>query len=82
MALYRTFVQLDPYERWILSVFQHALSSQKKKKIPTSAVISAIVREAWDLLQAQSDPQKIEELKRSVPMPAELKMVLEGTADL
>lgn len=77
MALYRTFVQLDPYERWILAVFQHALSLNKKRKMPTSAVLSALIREAWSLLEEQSDPTKLEELKRAVPMPKELRGILE-----
>lgn len=81
MALYRTFVQLDSYEKWILNVFQYALSKQKKKKVPVSAVLSALIREAWSLLEEQSDPAQLESLKKDVPMPKELRELLkEGSS--
>jgi hypothetical protein len=57
-------------------MFQHALTSQRGKKVPLSTVISAIIREAWQLLVDQSDPSKIEELKNAVPAPKEIKLLM------
>ena len=71
---YRTFVKLDPYERWVLRVMQNAPLMLGKKKQPSSKVIGAIVREYFEDLVERADPIQLKELlklgpKCPVPLP-------------
>jgi hypothetical protein len=59
---YRTFVKLDPYERWILRVMEQAPKMVGKKRQPSSKVIGAIVREYFESLVREADPKMLKEL--------------------
>ena len=66
---YRTFVQLDMYERWILRMIQYGLSDSGRKKPPMSKVIGGVIREYWAQFEKEVDPEKLEELRKKVPLP-------------
>lgn len=71
---YRTFIKLDPYERWVLRVMQNAPRMIGKKRQPSSKVIGAIIREYFEDLVKRSDPDQLKELlelgpKCPVPLP-------------
>lgn len=60
---YRTFVKLDPYERWVLRVIQNMpLLAGKKRKLHASKLIGAIIREYFDNLVEDSDPEMLRAL--------------------
>lgn len=65
--LYRTFVQLDPYERWILRAIQHGLTMASNKKPPLSKVIGGVIREYWEEFEKSADPEMMAKLKKEVP---------------
>jgi hypothetical protein len=64
---YRTFVQLDPYERWILRILQAGMGG--KKKPPQSRVIGAVLREYWEEFEKDASPELLARLKKKVPPP-------------
>jgi hypothetical protein len=66
---YRTFVQLDAYERWILRMMQYGISQGGKRKPPLSKVIGGIIREYWEQFEKDADPERLAELKKKVPPP-------------
>lgn len=66
---YRTFVQLDAYERWILRMIQQGLSDAGRRKPPLSKVIGGVIREYWEQFEKDADPERLEELKKKVPPP-------------
>lgn len=65
---YRTFVTLDPYERWILRVVQAGMS-QGKRKPPAGKVIGAILRDYWEEFEKNANPESLARLKKQVPPP-------------
>jgi hypothetical protein len=71
---YRTFIKLNPYERWILRVLQNfPLMTGKKRKLPANRLIGAILREYFDDLVESSDPSMLRQLlKLGPPCPGEL----------
>lgn len=68
--LYRTFVQLDPHERWILRAVQHGFTMAGNKKPSMSKVVSAIIRAYWQDYEDNADPVMMAKLKKEVPPPA------------
>jgi hypothetical protein len=65
---YRTFVKLDPYERWILRVMQNMPKMLgKKRKKPSSKIIGAIIREYFEDLVENSDPEMLKKLLQMGP---------------
>jgi len=70
--LYRTFVQLDPHERWILRAVQHGIVMTGNKKPSLSKVIGAVVRAYWDDYEQNADPKMMAKLKKEMPPPAAL----------
>lgn len=82
---YRTFVKLDPYERWILRVMENAPRMIGKKKQPSSKVIGAIIREYFETMVRESDPEMIQKLlelapPRPVPLPPEVNDIVNRDA--
>jgi len=80
---YRTFVKLDPYERWILRVMQNAPRMIGKKSQPASKVIGAIMREYFEDLVERSDPTQLKELlelgpKCPVTLPDPVNDIVNG----
>ena len=76
---YRTFVKLDPYERWILRVMERAPLMIGKKKQPSSKVIGAIIREYFEALVQDAEPEMISELLQlgpPCPVPSELNDIV------
>lgn len=70
---YRTFVKLDPYERWILRVMENAPRMVGKKKQPSSKIIGAIIREYFETMVRESEPEMLRKLlKFAPPRPVEL----------
>lgn len=66
---YRTFVKLDPYERWILRVMENAPRMIGKKKQPSSKVIGAIIREYFETMVREAEPEQLKALLRLGPPP-------------
>jgi len=66
---YRTFVTLDPYERWILRVVQAGVVMSGHKKPPINKVIGGVIREYWDEFERSADPSQIRKLRKKVPLP-------------
>lgn len=66
---YRTFVQLDPHERWILRMVQQGIVDAGHRKPPASKLIGGILREYWAQFEKDADPAQLEQLKRKVPPP-------------
>jgi len=66
---YRTFVKLNPYERWILRVMENAPRMLGKKKQPSSKVIGAIIREYFETVVKEADPKMLEKLLSYGPPP-------------
>lgn len=66
---YRTFVQLDQHERWILRLVQQGVTKPGKKKPPLSKVIAGIIREYWEEFENHADPELLAQLKKEVPPP-------------
>ena len=52
MALYRTFVQLDPEEKEIVARVRQFMRKPNGKLPPQADAIRAIIREYWDVLLA------------------------------
>ena len=78
---YRTFVKLNPYERWILRVMENAPRMIGKKKQPSSKVIGAIIREYYETMVGEADPDQLKELLRlgppcPVPLPPEVNDIV------
>lgn len=67
--LYRTFVQLDPHERWILRAVQHGIAMAGNKKPSMSRLIGGIITEYWQEFEQNADPEMMEEIKKAVPPP-------------
>lgn len=67
---YQTFVQLDPYEKWILQVLRAGMKKTTGRNIPISRLIGTVIREYWEEFQRGSDPQLLEDLVRKIPPPA------------
>ena len=73
---YRTFVKLDPYERWILRVMENAPRMIGKKKKPSSKVLGAIIREYFEGMVSEADPEMLQKLlKLAPPCPVALPAV-------
>ena len=68
-GLYRTFVRLDPYERWILRVLQAGMHQAGKKKPAVSRIIGTVLRDYWEQFEQEADPEMLEKLKTRVPPP-------------
>ena len=66
---YRTFMTLDPYERWILRVVQAGVVMAGNKKPPINKVIGGILREYWETFERDADPEQLRRLVKKVPPP-------------
>jgi len=75
---YRTFVQLDPYERWILRLVQKGLTKPGKRPPPMAKVIAGIIREYWDDFELHADPKMMAQLKKEVPPPRGFPRLLDS----
>jgi hypothetical protein len=69
---YRTFVTLDPYERWILRVVQAGVVMAGNKKPPINKVIGGILREYWETFEKDADPEQLRQLVQKVPPPLQI----------
>ena len=69
---YRTFMQLDQYERWVLRMVQRGVVMAGNKKPPLSKVIGGIIREYWEDFELTADPELLAKLKKEVPPPVKL----------
>lgn len=50
MALHRTFITLDEYEKQVVAQVRQMLRKPNGKLLPQSDVIRAIVRDYWETL--------------------------------
>ena len=66
---YRTFVTLDPHERWILRMVQAGIVMAGNKKPPLNKVIGGVIREYWDEFEKNADPMQLRKLRQKVPPP-------------
>jgi hypothetical protein len=66
---YRTFVQLEPYERWILRAVQQGIVEAGHRKPPASRLIGGILREYWAEFEKTADPLQLAALKQKCPPP-------------
>ena len=64
---YRTFVTLDPKERWILRMVQAGVVMAGHRKPPINKVIGGIIREYWDEFEKSADPEQLDRLRKKVP---------------
>lgn len=69
---YRTFVQLDHYERWVLRMVQRGVVMAGNRKPALSKVIGGIIREYWEDFEQTADPELLAKLKKEVPPPRKL----------
>lgn len=66
---YRTFVTLDPYERWILRVLQAGLTQKGRRKPPAGRVVGTVLREYWEDFERNANPELLAKLKSRIPPP-------------
>lgn len=66
---HRTFVVLDPYERWILRMVQAGIVMTGNKKPAINKIIGSVLREYWEEFEKNADPRQLEALRKKVPPP-------------
>lgn len=72
---YRVFVELDPYEHWVLRVVTSAIkvTSGRKKAPAPGRVIGAVLRSYYEFLKKHSDPDFFYELEKRMPSPVSFR---------
>jgi hypothetical protein len=67
---YRTFVTLEPHERWILRMVQAGIVMAGNRKPALGKLIGIILRAYWDDFEKNANPELLMKLKKKVPPPA------------